>query len=389
MQNLPLLIILILGISLIPYSFSEEIPQWVKNTADWWSERTISQSEFTNALEFLINEGIIYIPYIEPGIPGPDKIIPDWVRNNASWWSQDLIPDSEFINAMKYLIEIGIIEVDATSPEPVVSEAPVETEYISPLNIVLDGPTIVHADGKIRLDLKIFDSDDYSGDSFSIHRKGIDGVDVTIKLYTQEQELIHTSNFVTKYSGLVEYEILAKETSQDRGLWRINNTYTLQITATFNDQYGATSYQVSGVATEYDYSQGSGLKPPTNLTVKTIGNEQIELEWTAPKGATGITDYRIEYCIISPNAATPVYACGDVTNPESLWTVFEHDASDAVTDVVDGLTNNQMYNFRVAAINHSVPCYTHDADGGQVDASSLCNIGVGRYSNIVTATPTN
>ena len=94
MHKIPFLIILLIGISLIPFSFSEGIPEWVKNNASWWSERQISQTEFTNGLEFLINEGIIYIPPTEPGIPGPDKIIPDWVRNTAGWCADDKIPDS-------------------------------------------------------------------------------------------------------------------------------------------------------------------------------------------------------------------------------------------------------------------------------------------------------
>ena len=66
MLKITLFLILTLSISLIPYSFSEEIPSWIKNNAEWWSERTISQSEFTNGLEFLINEGIIYIPDADP-----------------------------------------------------------------------------------------------------------------------------------------------------------------------------------------------------------------------------------------------------------------------------------------------------------------------------------
>ena len=68
MHKIPFLIILLIGIILIPFSFSEGIPEWVKNNASWWSERQISQTEFTNGLEFLINEGIIYIPPTEPGI---------------------------------------------------------------------------------------------------------------------------------------------------------------------------------------------------------------------------------------------------------------------------------------------------------------------------------
>ena len=91
MHKIPFLIILLIGISLIPFSFSEGIPEWVKNNASWWSERLISQTEFTNGLEFLINEGIIYIPPTEPGPSGPDKIIPDWVRNTAGWWAEGKI----------------------------------------------------------------------------------------------------------------------------------------------------------------------------------------------------------------------------------------------------------------------------------------------------------
>lgn len=38
-------------------------------------------------------------------------IIPDWVRNNAGWWSDRLISDKEFANGLQYLIENGIISV--------------------------------------------------------------------------------------------------------------------------------------------------------------------------------------------------------------------------------------------------------------------------------------
>tara|TARA_X000001036_G_scaffold235972_1_gene220208 strand:- start:1155 stop:1361 length:207 start_codon:yes stop_codon:yes gene_type:complete len=63
-----------MGMSVIPFSFSEEIPDWVKHTAQWWADRKISQSDFTNALESLIKDGIIHIPPTELAPPGPDKI---------------------------------------------------------------------------------------------------------------------------------------------------------------------------------------------------------------------------------------------------------------------------------------------------------------------------
>ena len=116
------LFLLVASVGSIPTVFANEVPDWVKNTAGWWSDRQISQSEFTDGLEFLINEGIIYVPSTELAPPGPDKIIPDWMRNTAGWWSDNFIPDSEFINAMKYLIEIGIIDVKASSPEIILED---------------------------------------------------------------------------------------------------------------------------------------------------------------------------------------------------------------------------------------------------------------------------
>jgi len=232
----------VICISLTPYAFSEEIPDWVKNNASWWSDRIISQSEFTNGLEFLINEGIIFIPEAEPALPGPDKTIPDWVRNTAGWWSDDLIPDSEFINAMKFLIEIGIIEVDAFSPEVVIPETTDIEEKTSPLNIVFEATQQVYTDGKLRLDVKIHDSENFSGNDYYFHRKGIDGVIVNLKIFDQEGVLIYDFDTETKYSGLAQFEVMAKETSSSRGGWSINNTYIAKISATLGEQSGENSF---------------------------------------------------------------------------------------------------------------------------------------------------
>ena len=35
--------------------------------------------------------------------------VPDWIRNTAHWWSQDLISEDEFINSLEYMIREGII----------------------------------------------------------------------------------------------------------------------------------------------------------------------------------------------------------------------------------------------------------------------------------------
>ena len=262
MQKIPLLIILLIGISFVPLSFSDGIPEWVKNNASWWSERQIPQTEFTSGLEFLINEGIIFIPTTEPGIPGPgipepDKIIPDWVRNTAGWWTDGKIPDSGFINAMKYLIEIGIIEVNVSSPEitveKTIEEIPETPTVIGvPLILLLEGYDTVTPEKKFVLDLLVFDADKYPYESPSFNRNAsysVDGVMVEIELHNEEG-LIHTFSGTTK-DGFFRYQILARETTQDGTLWMINNLYTVNVTVSLDGQTTEKIHQFYGIS-NYD-----------------------------------------------------------------------------------------------------------------------------------------
>ena len=41
------------------------IPEWIKNTARFWVEGNVSDSEFINALQYMIKNGIIVIPHEE------------------------------------------------------------------------------------------------------------------------------------------------------------------------------------------------------------------------------------------------------------------------------------------------------------------------------------
>ena len=59
----------------------------------------------------MLENNIIMISNIPSGhVSGND--IPDWIRNNAHWWSQDLISDTEFVNSLKFLIQEGIIIIN-------------------------------------------------------------------------------------------------------------------------------------------------------------------------------------------------------------------------------------------------------------------------------------
>jgi len=118
-------IVLILFFSLIgsgifvPNSSAQDaqIPNWIKNVADWWADDQISENEFVTGIEYLINNNIISISFMPCNDEiqsqyGDTKSVPDWIKNNANWWSENLIDDTDFINGLQYLIEHKIIKID-------------------------------------------------------------------------------------------------------------------------------------------------------------------------------------------------------------------------------------------------------------------------------------
>jgi hypothetical protein len=91
------------------------IPDWIKKTAGWWADGIIADSEFVNALEFLILNDILVIPEAKPvktdALPG----IPNWVKDTAGWWAGGKVTDSDFVLGIQYLISKGIISLDDNS----------------------------------------------------------------------------------------------------------------------------------------------------------------------------------------------------------------------------------------------------------------------------------
>jgi hypothetical protein len=88
---------------------SEIIPDWIKNNARWWSSNSISDNEFIDGIEHLIEKEIISVTPSERSTF--EKEIPDWIKNNAKWWADDLISDKDFVESIQYLVKKGIILV--------------------------------------------------------------------------------------------------------------------------------------------------------------------------------------------------------------------------------------------------------------------------------------
>jgi len=86
------------------------IPSWIKTTTGYWVDGFSSDDEFVNAMQFLIDEGIIVIP---PTASGGETAaeIPSWIKTTTGYWVNNKITDVEFINAIQWLINNGIIRV--------------------------------------------------------------------------------------------------------------------------------------------------------------------------------------------------------------------------------------------------------------------------------------
>ena len=69
---------------------------------------------------------VVSIILVSVSINGADaQTVPEWVKNNALWYGQGTISESEFLNAMKFLIEEGVLVIEISEPAPVIQAATV------------------------------------------------------------------------------------------------------------------------------------------------------------------------------------------------------------------------------------------------------------------------
>ena len=60
----------------------------------------------------MVKEKVIDIPVLpEQSSDVAEQKIPDWIRNNAIWWSEGAISEDDFINGIEFLVQKGIVRV--------------------------------------------------------------------------------------------------------------------------------------------------------------------------------------------------------------------------------------------------------------------------------------
>ena len=94
-----------------PGSDNTNIPGWIKNNAEWWSQDQIDDKSFVTGIQYLINKDIMKIPPTAKGTGSGSDEIPGWIKNNAGWWADGQIDDKSFVTGIQWLITNGIIKL--------------------------------------------------------------------------------------------------------------------------------------------------------------------------------------------------------------------------------------------------------------------------------------
>jgi hypothetical protein len=88
---------------------------------------------------------IIFIIGIFPILPSAiaqSSDVPDWLKNNAKWWAEGEISEQEFINSIQFLIDQGIINVGLSTifqPLPFASNIPQDDDRVQWYVVKLSG----------------------------------------------------------------------------------------------------------------------------------------------------------------------------------------------------------------------------------------------------------
>lgn len=100
-----------INIQVIEAADLELVPPWIKKNAGWWADNEITDNDFIQSIQWLIENEIIIITSVQRSMEESQGKIPTWIREVAHFWADDKISDKEFLNGIKFLVDIGIIQV--------------------------------------------------------------------------------------------------------------------------------------------------------------------------------------------------------------------------------------------------------------------------------------
>ncbi len=86
------------------------IPDWIRNDAYWWQDDEISDSEFLDGIDYMLEKQILVVSEREMA-EEYQRHVPSWLKTSVGWWQDGKISDDEFIHILENLIKRKIIVV--------------------------------------------------------------------------------------------------------------------------------------------------------------------------------------------------------------------------------------------------------------------------------------
>jgi hypothetical protein len=88
-----------------------KIPYWLKHTTAFWVADQMTDSEYTQTLQYLLEKKIIHIPYYKQIENDFDKEIPIWIKTSSQKWIAGELSDDEFSIGIQWMLERGLIQI--------------------------------------------------------------------------------------------------------------------------------------------------------------------------------------------------------------------------------------------------------------------------------------
>ena len=87
------------------------IPMWIKNSAKWWSQGQISDSDFTSGIQYLASNKIIQLYSSPSSANNTVSSLPQWVKGLAGSWADGTVSNDYFVTSIQYLADQNIIKM--------------------------------------------------------------------------------------------------------------------------------------------------------------------------------------------------------------------------------------------------------------------------------------
>ena len=89
-----------------------QIPDWFKQTTEFWVSDNMSNDEYFKTVEFLLEEKLIHIPQTKSPNDSVTSGIPVWIKDNAGKWTNDEISNDGFSIGLQWMLDHKLVRMN-------------------------------------------------------------------------------------------------------------------------------------------------------------------------------------------------------------------------------------------------------------------------------------